>query len=102
PFGALAVEGLHAVNMQRRAARTAIDLHPNRFDTKIGECDPLSPTQHPVRRRLFHAAPSNTAAAATKAAADQDDGAGDGNRTHASSLGSCSSTIELHPRRLKS
>ena len=25
-------------------------------------------------------------------------GAGDGNRTHASSLGSCSSTIELHPR----
>src|SRR5690606_15541453 len=24
-------------------------------------------------------------------------GAGDGNRTHASSLGSCSSTIELHP-----
>ena len=27
------------------------------------------------------------------------DGAGDGNRTHASSLGSYSSTIELHPRR---
>src|ERR1041385_7379800 len=26
------------------------------------------------------------------------DGAGDGNRTHVSSLGSCSSTIELHPR----
>ncbi len=26
------------------------------------------------------------------------DGAGDGNRTHASSLGSYSSTIELHPR----
>src|SRR5262249_8802254 len=26
-------------------------------------------------------------------------GAGDGNRTHVSSLGSCSSTIELHPRR---
>src|ERR1700730_7383139 len=25
-------------------------------------------------------------------------GAGDGNRTHVSSLGSCSSTIELHPR----
>ena len=25
------------------------------------------------------------------------DGAGDGNRTHVSSLGSCSSTIELHP-----
>jgi hypothetical protein len=24
-------------------------------------------------------------------------GAGDGNRTHVSSLGSCSSTIELHP-----
>ena len=27
-------------------------------------------------------------------------GAGDGNRTHVSSLGSCSSTIELHPRGL--
>ena len=27
------------------------------------------------------------------------DGAGDGNRTHVSSLGSCSSTIELHPQR---
>ena len=27
----------------------------------------------------------------------QGDGAGDGNRTHVSSLGSCSSTIELHP-----
>src|SRR5215469_3039502 len=27
-------------------------------------------------------------------------GAGDGNRTHVSSLGSCSSTIELHPRQL--
>jgi hypothetical protein len=26
-----------------------------------------------------------------------ENGAGDGNRTHASSLGSCSSTIELHP-----
>src|SRR5256885_12814843 len=26
-------------------------------------------------------------------------GAGDGNRTHVSSLGSCSSTIELHPHR---
>ena len=26
-----------------------------------------------------------------------EDGAGDGNRTHVSSLGSCSSTIELHP-----
>ena len=26
-------------------------------------------------------------------------GAGDGNRTHVSSLGSCSSTIELHPPR---
>src|SRR5579862_5247288 len=25
-------------------------------------------------------------------------GAGDGNRTHVSSLGSCSSTIELHPQ----
>jgi hypothetical protein len=28
----------------------------------------------------------------------RDSGAGDGNRTHASSLGSCSSAIELHPR----
>ena len=28
------------------------------------------------------------------------DGAGDGNRTHVSSLGSCSSTIELHPHPL--
>ena len=30
----------------------------------------------------------------------RDVGAGDGNRTHVSSLGSCSSTIELHPRRV--
>ena len=29
-------------------------------------------------------------------------GAGDGNRTHVTSLGSWSSTIELHPRRLDS
>src|ERR1700739_576439 len=28
---------------------------------------------------------------------DEAVGAGDGNRTHVSSLGSCSSTIELHP-----
>lgn len=35
----------------------------------------------------------------SRRAGPRKDGAGDGNRTHASSLGSCSSTIELHPRR---
>src|ERR1700693_2707674 len=35
----------------------------------------------------------------TLAGVEGESGAGDGNRTHVSSLGSCSSTIELHPRK---
>ncbi len=50
-------------------------------------------------RRNF---PSNrkfaAAAVAPACPALPGNGAGDGNRTHVSSLGSCSSTIELHPR----
>ena len=60
---------------------------------------PTSTCQDGRRRKRTwkHALEARWRANSVMASGRKESGAGDGNRTHVSSLGSCSSTIELHP-----
>src|SRR5262249_17390524 len=74
--------------------RSGAGMSPNgHVGRRAAQNPPTSPYDELPRISLR---PGHFSGTSTRAA----DGAGDGNRTHVSSLGSCSSTIELHLRRL--
>src|SRR6185437_6705143 len=93
PGRAIALECFQRVDMQRTAARTGIEFGLEHADAQVRQGQPLAPTQghHPRADRIHHGLGT------TRWISGSGSGASEGNRTIVSSLGSYSSTLELHP-----